>query len=203
HRGESEYRSTEGGNMSYKAKVFSLLLVTTVFSVSLPAQEPGEHSWENLQQVRVGQRIEVVDTNLKKLKGTFLSFSEEAISLRVKKDEVGVPRVNVLRVSSLDRSKRKRNILLGLAIGAGGGMLAGAGVASAAVGFDEGQGSNPAATIVGFLAAGADAGVAVGASSGYRTIYRVKRKKPAKVRYRTITPKPASKETSAPEKKEI
>ncbi len=163
--------------MSYKAKVFSLLLVTTVFSVSLPAQEPGEHSWENLQQVRVGQRIEVVDTNLKKLKGTFVSFSEEAISLRVKKDEVGVPRVNVLRVSSLDRSKRKRNILLGLAIGAGGGMLAGAGVASAVVGFDEGQGSKPGATIVGFVAAGAAAGVAVGASSGYQTSYRAEGKR--------------------------
>ena len=137
----------------------------------------GESDWGNLQQLRVGQKIEVVDTNLKKYKGTFLSFSEEAISLRVKKDEVGVPRVNVLRVSSLDRSKRKRNILLGLAIGAGAGMLAGAGVASAVVGFDEGQGSKPAATIVGFLAAGAAAGVAVGASSGYRTIYRASRRK--------------------------
>ncbi len=36
--------------MSYKAKVFSLLLVTTIFSISLPAQESGEHSWENLQR---------------------------------------------------------------------------------------------------------------------------------------------------------
>ncbi len=75
--------------MSYKAKVFSLLLVTTIFSVSLPAQEPGKHSWDNLQQVRVGQKIEVVDTNLKKLKGTFLSFSDEAISLRVKRRRLG------------------------------------------------------------------------------------------------------------------
>jgi hypothetical protein len=56
--------------MSYKAKVFSLHLVTTVFLISLPAQEPGEHSWDNLQQLRVGQKIEVVETNLKKHKGT-------------------------------------------------------------------------------------------------------------------------------------
>ena len=34
--------------MSYKAKMFSLLLVTTIFSISLPAQELGEHSWGEL-----------------------------------------------------------------------------------------------------------------------------------------------------------
>ncbi len=158
--------------MSYKAKVFSLLLVTTIFSISLPAQEPGEHSWGNLQQLRVGQKIEVVETNLKKHKGTFLSFSDEAISLRVKKDDVGVPRVNVLRVGSLDRSKRKRNILLGVAIGAGLGMLAGTGVALATL--DEGDESKAAVLIVGFSAAGAGALGAMGASSGYHTIYRAK-----------------------------
>ncbi len=189
--------------ISYTANLWILPMLMAIISVSLRAQQPGKDSWDNLNRLQAGQKIQVVQMDMKSLKGRFIVVSEEAISLRIKKDEVGVPRVNVLRVSSLDRSKRKRNILLGLAIGAGGGMLAGAGVASAAVGFDEGQGSNPAATIVGFLAAGADAGVAVGASSGYRTIYRVKRKKPAKVRYRTITPKPASKETSAPEKKEI
>ena len=189
--------------ISYTANLWILPMLMAIISVSLRAQQPGKDSWDNLNRLQAGQKIQVVQMDMKSLKGRFIVVSEEAISLRIKKDEVGVPRVNVLRVSSLDRSKRKRNILLGLAIGAGGGMLAGAGVASAAVGFDEGQGSNPAATIVGFLAAGAAAGVAVGASSGYRTIYRVKRKKPAKVRYRTITPKPASKETSAPEKKEI
>ena len=135
----------------------------------LPA-EPDTSDWNNLQQLRVGQKIEVVETNLKKHKGTFLSFSEGAISLRVKKDEVGVPRVNVLRVASLDRSKRKRNILLGVAIGAGLGVLAGVGVSYATL--DEGDESKAAALIVGFSGAGAAALGAMGASSGYRTIYR-------------------------------
>ena len=110
--------------------------------------------------------------NFKSLKGTFLGASEEAISLRGKQNEVAVPRADVLRVSSLDGSKRKRNFLLGLAIGAGGGMLAGSGIVSAAGLFDEGTGHKPLAIILGSLAAGAAAGGAVGASSGYRTIYR-------------------------------
>jgi hypothetical protein len=176
HRGESEYRSTEGGNMSYKAKVFSLLLVATIFSISLSAQEPGEHSWGNLQQLRVGQKIEVVDTNLKKYKGTFLSFSEEAISLRVKKQEVGVQRPNVLRVSLRGKSKRLRNALIGMAIGAGAGVaLAAAG--NSAQANDPGLGPDLRALAYAILVpVGGAVGAGIGAAvpPGYQTIYRAK-----------------------------
>jgi hypothetical protein len=173
HRGESEYRSTEGGNMSYKAKVFSLLLVTTIFSISLPAQEPGEHSWGNLQQVRVGQKIEVVDTNLKKLKGTFLSFSEEAISLRVGKDEVGVQRPNVLRVSLRGRPKRSTSALVGAAIGA----LAGLALSAVAPETECGRGCMMGMATVMGAGVGAGVGAAVPFVPSYHTIYRASRRK--------------------------
>ncbi len=166
--------------MSYKAKVFSLLLVTTIFSVSLPAQEPGKNSWENLQQVRVGQKIEVVDTNLKKYKGTFLSFSEEAISLRVKKQEVGVQREEVFRVSLRKKSKRLRNALIGMAIGAGAGVALAAAENSRTCGdqpfascFDLDFGAITYAVLV---PVGGAVGAGVGAAfpPGYQTIYRAK-----------------------------
>lgn len=124
--------------MKYKMITISLLYVGLL--LALPGQtnaespfaaQTDEGSWENLNQLQVGQKIEVVQTDLKKLKGTFLSLTEEAISLRVKKDDVGVPRVNVLRVGSLDRPKRKRNIVLGVALGAGLGMAAGIGLSYA------------------------------------------------------------------------
>ncbi len=149
-----------------------VLLLSLTQSGALAAKDPGEQSWGNLRQLQGGQKVQVVQMNFKSLRGTFRGVSEEAISLRVKQNEVAVPRADVLRVSSLDRGKRKRKILLGLAIGAGVGMLAGGGVASAANLFDEGQGSKPVTTILAFTAAGAAAGSAVGASSGYRTIYR-------------------------------
>jgi hypothetical protein len=163
--------------MSYKAKVFSLLLVTTIFSVSLPAQKVGKHSWENLQQVRVGQKIEVVDTNLKKYKGTFLSFSDEAISLRVKRQEVGVQREDVFRVSLRGRPKRSTSALVGAAIGA----LAGVGVGALAA-TRYGSGDPRSESFIVFLGTtiGAGAGAGVGAAvpfvGGYRTIYRAKGK---------------------------
>jgi hypothetical protein len=130
-----------------------------------------------LQQLRVGQKIEVVDTNLKKYKGTFLSFSDEAISLRVKKQEVGVQRLNVFRVSSRsrERSKRLRNTLIGLGIGAAAGAVVGA---AAVAGKPRQAGERRLSMVIGTLI-GSGVGTVVGAalSPGYQTIYRAKGKR--------------------------
>ena len=153
-----------------KLSLLILPLILSMFSVSLRAQEVGKHSWENLQQLRVGQKIEVVDTNLKKLKGTFLSFSEEAISLRVGKDEVGVRRGDILRVSLRGKPKRWQSALVGMAIGAGAGLAIGASRREC--------GSEDAVCKLIGTVIGAGAGAGVGAAfpfiPSYQTIYRAK-----------------------------
>ena len=100
--------------------LWSALLVST-----LPA--PAQQSWENLGQLRVGEKIQVVDQKLKSLTGTFRYLSEEAITLQVGGNVVAVERAGVYRVTSQQRSKRGRNALMGAAIGAAAGL--GAGVA--------------------------------------------------------------------------
>ncbi len=135
-----------------------------------PQAAADETGWSNLQQLRVGQKIEVVDTNLKKLKGTFLSFSEEAISLRVKKDEVGVQRPNVLRVSLRGRPKRSTSALVGAAIGALAGLTLGAVVPETECGRGCMMGMS---TVIG-AGVGAGVGAAVSFVPSYRTIYRAK-----------------------------
>ena len=140
----------------------------------LRAEQPragaDEANWDNLQQLRVGQKIEVVDTNLKKLKGTFLSFSDEAISLRVGKDEVGVQRPNAFRVSSREHSKRLRNTLIGLAIGGGIGVAVGA-IGDARSGE---SGEHVGAYAFGLLGSGIGAGLGAALPS-HQTIYKVKK----------------------------
>ncbi len=142
-----------------------------------------ETGWSNLQQLRVGQKIEVVDTNLKKLKGTFLSFSEEAISLRVGKDELGVQREDVFRVSLRKKSKRLRNALIGMTIGAGAGAALAAAENSRTCGdqpfascFDLDFGAITYAILV---PVGGAVGAGVGAAfpPGYKTIYRAEGKR--------------------------
>ncbi len=142
-----------------------------------PSAEPGISDWNNLQQLRAGQRIEVVQMNLKSLQGTFLSFSEEAISLRVGKDEVGVQREEVFRVSLRKKSKRLRNVLIGLAIGAGAGVAVVEICAQASSGFSPCLGQDFRAIAYAVLVpVGGAVGAGVGATfpPGYQTIYRAK-----------------------------
>ena len=133
-----------------------------------------ETEWSNLQQLRMGQKIEVVDTNLKKHKGTFLSFSDEAISLRIGKDEVGVQRPKVFRVSAREHSKRLRNTFIGLGIGAAAGAVVGV---AAVAGKPRQAGERRLSVVIGTLI-GSGVGTVVGAafSPGYQTIYRAKGK---------------------------
>ncbi|MFQ5777452.1 MAG: hypothetical protein ACE5IP_05545 [Terriglobia bacterium] len=152
------------------------LSILLVLLIGLPvAARPStattdESDWSNLQQLRIGQEIEVVDTNLKKHKGTFLSLSEEAISLRAGKDEVAVTRPNVFRVSSREHSKRLRNTLIGLAIGGGIGVAVGA-IGDA----QEGEpGEHVGAGVFGLLGGGIGAGLGAALPS-HQTIYKAKK----------------------------
>ena len=78
-------------------------------------------SWQNLSRLRVGEKTEVVDFEWASVRGTFLSFSEDQILLRVDGAEVPIQRANVRRVVSR-RSRRLRNAAIGAAIGVGVGL---------------------------------------------------------------------------------
>lgn len=147
-----------------KVAVPLFLLVAAVPGAAL-AQKP-ENNWENLSALRVGQKIVVVDMDLKTYRGTFVAYSEEAISLRADSGDRGIERAHVLRVSDREHSKRFRNTLLGAAIGAGAALAVGAIVDESF--SDE---TNIAKTI--FTPIGAGAGAAVGAAfASYKAIYR-------------------------------
>lgn len=154
------------------------VLVVLMCLPSPGVAQTGKDSWENLKQLQVGQKIQVVDQKLKSLKGTFLGVSEAAISLRTETNDVTVEAPQVLRVSRLNASKRKRNIILGIAIGAGAGMGGGAALAFGL--YDEGDAAKATALGLGLTAAGAALGAAAGAASGYQTLYRASKKQGAR-----------------------
>jgi hypothetical protein len=143
-----------------------LLLMVPGFGLAQSSQ----NNWDNLKQLRPGQRIEVVDTSMKSLRGPFVSVSEEAITLQVGKSQESIERAKVVRVSVRDNSHRTRNMLLGA------GILGGIAVAATAVplmaGSNEGN-SCPACAAA--IAAGFGGGAALGAIPGSRTVYRAKK----------------------------
>jgi hypothetical protein len=123
-------------------------------------------SWDNLAQLRPGQRIEVVDRKLASVTGEFAAYSDDGITLRGGRT---IPRADVLSVKNRERTHRRRNVLLGLALGAGAGLAAGA--IRGATYHEEGEG--PVFMMV-YTPIGAGIGAAAGAAlpAGGVTIYR-------------------------------
>ena len=151
------------------------LTMAILLSVSCPllaiGQEPRD-SWDTLKQLRPGQKIEVVDSSMKMLKGPFVSVSDEAISLQVGKAEQSIARANVVRVSVRDTSHRTRNMLLGSGIA--GGIAIAAAVTPLAINSNEG---GSCGVCVAAIAAGFGGGAALGAViPGSRTVYRINKK---------------------------
>jgi hypothetical protein len=129
----------------------------------------GTGSWDNLAQLRSSQRIEVVDMKLKAVTGEFTGYTADSLSLRTGGAERTFARADVLSVKNREGSHRRRNVLLGLAIGAGAGLAAGA--IRGATYHEEGEG--PVFMMV-YTPIGAGIGAAAGAvmPAGEVTIYR-------------------------------
>ena len=167
-----------GMDPNSKEAIMRKLIVAIGASLLLAGQllaQTGQDSWDNLKALGVGERIQVVDQKLKSLTGTFVAVTEEAISFQVGQDSVTVQRPEVLRVSSRERTRRGRNALIGLGIGAAAGVAIG--VLSAASDPETTEREYPLAAVGGaVLFGGVGAGVGAAIPS-YPTIYRSARRK--------------------------
>ena len=85
-------------------------------------------SWENLNTLQAGEKIQVLEMNSKNISGTFVNVSDVAISLQDKTSQEMVQRQDVRSVKLMKSQNRLRNGLIGAAVGAGVG--AGIGAAS-------------------------------------------------------------------------
>jgi hypothetical protein len=108
-------------------KTIVALLTIATLPVTLAGSEDGTAAWQNLSQLSAGQKIEVIKKDGKSLRGPFIAFTDESIRLQGKRQEVSVPRADVLRVRT-NPDRGRRNTWIGAAIGAGGGLAVGAGL---------------------------------------------------------------------------
>jgi hypothetical protein len=138
-----------------------LLLLTT----SCLAQ--GKGAWPSVQNLKLGQKVQVTDTAAKKHTGTVTAVTDEAIVLHLPFGDQSVPKQDVHTVKLLENNHRLRNTVIGAVIGAG----AGAAILAAAWesnGFIKGKGTGAA---VG-LGLGGIVGAVVGVSiPTHQTIY--------------------------------
>ncbi len=146
----------------------ALAVMLIVAGIS-PAQD--KSSWQNLSSLRSNQPIEVLKTSRESLNGEFVRFADDSISLRVKQQDVSVPRAEVARVRT--RSKGHKAIWIGTAVGAGAGLAIGAAAGTKLATESGGDFANLKTGItVGFGAIGALIGAGFGSLTGHKTIYK-------------------------------
>ena len=92
------------------------LLFLLLLPASLHAQKP-QDSWSNLNRLKAGQGIEVIESNMKSHSGRFVTVTDELLSLQEKGSDVSIKREDIVRVSTSSAPKRGEHALIGLAVG--------------------------------------------------------------------------------------
>ena len=79
----------------FRKRNATAMILMAVFAFPAFADDLGQ--WANLRELRQGQRIGVVQSDLKRVEGRFEASTESGISLRVDR-EIVVAKENVVRV---------------------------------------------------------------------------------------------------------
>lgn len=159
----------------------SSLFATIAFGQAQTVSTPPKSGWANLRLLTAGAEIRVNATGQQTIRGTLRSVNDDTLIVGQPQGERTLARSMVASVS-VKKSHRIRHMLIGLGVGAAGGLAAGAGLDSAYpcrymdLGCvpAPGIGTSPSAKEI-VTPIGAVLGLAVGAllpAGGWREIYR-------------------------------
>ncbi len=127
------------------------------------------NQWSNVQTLRKGDRVGVIQANQKRIDGRFESATEARITLQAGQT-VTIEKSEVVRVYQPARHGRVFGAVLGGVIGVAGGAVADATFGQ----YLRNEGHSPAAGVMTAIGGGAGAGVGAAVTGGYRTVYRIK-----------------------------
>jgi hypothetical protein len=97
-------------------------LLIALATVGLVLAAPASKPWGSLGQLNSGAPIEVV-TSDRAEKGEFVSSSTESLTIQTRRGERKFLRPEVVRVVSRTQSRRVRNVLIGVGVGAAIGLV--------------------------------------------------------------------------------
>lgn len=154
----------------------SAIIGLLVFFLGLPATlvaQKQQASWSNLNGLKSGQGIEVIESSMKRHAGEFVTFTDEVLTLKEHGTDVSLKRENVARVSTASGARRGEHAAIGLVVGGliGAGIGAASGSSGSKTGFVD-INTRGVAALVG-VAIGALSGALVGAVlPAHATVYR-------------------------------
>lgn len=155
-------KSTERGLMKK-----SLIGLCLVLAPSLAWCKSNKTMWENLNALQPGEKIQLFETDHRKISGAFVSVNSNDITINEKSGNATVERGDIARV--LAGGQRLRHLSIGVGIGAGAGAAIGGVTYNPHNVLNESRGAN--------MGAGAIVGIAVGAVVGgfmsdFKTVYQ-------------------------------
>lgn len=146
----------------------TLLLLIGLSGVLCAQKQQGQ--WSDLNRLKAGQGIEVIESNLQHHGGEFMAVTDDLLTLREHGSDVSVKREAIVRVSTSSGPRRGEHAAIGLAVGGAIGAAIGA-AAGSPHGFLGGSDRGIAA-LVGIVI-GAPTGALVGAViPAHTTVYR-------------------------------
>ncbi len=161
-----------GGKADWMQGMTSRCFVLLVFSLSLPAAliaQTQKGAWSDLNGLKSGQGIEVIESNMKSHSGEFVAVTDELLTLKEHGSDVSVKREEVVRVSTSSGPKHGEHAVIGLVVGGAIGAGIGAVAGSRSHGWFSGSGIGALVGVV----IGAPIGAGVGAVlPAHTTIYR-------------------------------
>jgi RNase P/RNase MRP subunit p29 len=135
------------------AKWMVSLSAALLFAGCLSARNIEQHlHWQDLPQSLVGQKIEVVQTDSKRMSGKLVRIEPDGLVLERGKGAVTVPRANTSRLQ-MNKRDRLRGRVIGTAVGASVGIV----LTAFAVRYTNNEGGTNSDALI-----GAAVGVAVG-----------------------------------------
>jgi len=150
-------------------RAHATLVLFLGISAALVAQTQ-KGSWSDLNGLKAGQGIVVIESNLKSHSGQFVAVTDELLSVKEHGSDLSLKRGDVVRVSVSSGPKRGAHAVIGLVVGAAIGAGVGA-AAGSSHGFLGGT-SRGITALVG-LVIGAPSGAAVGALvPAHTTLYQ-------------------------------
>jgi hypothetical protein len=102
------------------------LCVLLLLLVTAASGQTGKADWSNVKQLRAGERIKVVLNDGKSSSGVLENASDDGIVVSLSSSETTFVRADVRRILVKGQSRRRRNALIGAAIGAAAGLGLGA-----------------------------------------------------------------------------
>lgn len=126
-------------------------------------------SWQNLNTLQSGEKIQVKSSNGNKITGAFMSVSDTEITLQTDAGPRAILQHDVRRVQRMGSGHRLRNSLIGAGVGAGVGAGIAAGIWENG-GYLGGKGDGSA---VGAVIGGLAGGIVGALVPGHDTVYHL------------------------------